>query len=357
MVLVLVLSTSASAQESLEEQANTLFNQAKARIAQGDYGRAVEDLSGAWSLFSHPLIIKKRAFCYEELGMLKEAIRDYSAFRETQGTSSTRRSEISEKIAALEKLRKEPVNVTVTSLRLGILVSVEGRDAQRTPFEVSLLPGVVTLTVRDRRFIETKELKRVLATEGQVLEVEVEANLGTVIVETSSGTFADVGVTIDGRRLRLSAEEQNQQRMKPRELTVGEHVLLCRVSGERSASVSFTVTTAGVMTVQCGTALSKTWFWSAVIGGGLGVTVGTGFLVSYALDLSKAKSTNQRLITSKHIAGSVSLALGLGLGVASYFLYDDTAAEPLESAGSLTPFVTVPSLDTAGVLMGVSGRF
>ena len=164
-------------------------------------------------------------------------------------------------------------------------------------------------------------------------------------------------MTIDGRRLRLSAEEQNQQRMKPRELTVGEHVLLCRVSGERSASVSFTVTTAGVMTVQCGTALSKTWFWSAVIGGGLGVTVGTGFLVSYALDLSKAKSTNQRLITSKHIAGSVSLALGLGLGVASYFLYDDTAAEPLESAGSLTPFVTVPSLDTAGVLMGVSGRF
>ena len=357
LLLVLVLSTPALASESLEEQANALFNQAKAKIAQGDCGRAIEDLTKAWALFSHPLIIKKRASCHEDLGMLKEAIRDYTAFRETLPTTSTKRSETSEKIAALEKLRKEPVTVTVTSLRTGVLVSVEERKPQRTPFDVALVPGVVTLTVRDHRFLKTKELKRVLATKGQVFEVEVEANLGTVVVESAAGTLVGVDVSIDKRRLRLSVYEQNQQRTKPRELSVGEHVLLCRVPGERSVPVPFSVAADRVMTVQCRTALSRAWFWSALIGGGLGVAAGTGYWVSYALDLSEAERTNKRLITSKHIAGGVSLGLGLALTGLSYFVYDDTAVEPLESTALVTPFLMVPSSDIGGLLMGVSGRF
>lgn len=344
-----------------EKEANALYEEGKALMAQGEYARAVETLTAAWATFEHVLILKKRAEAYEKLLDYENALADYRVCLErTAPRNKADRKQLSERITALEALLERPVEVKVTSTPPGAMVQVDQGAAQRTPYTASLVPGEHRVVVADPRFRDAEKRFRVTTVAAQAVALELTAKQGRFVLRTSEETLAEVSVSIDAEPVELAAEERLNRATRPRDLSVGKHNAVCSTPGSPSAYVEFTVEEGQVAEVQCqlvvarSSALSDGWGWTTASLGIAGVAAGTGLLVSYALDVQTAEDRNQDLITNKHYIGGTLLGVGVGLAVGSYWVFtrhdDDTASLPL-----------LPALEVGtregGALFGASGRF
>jgi len=351
-------ASTALADEGVEERANRFFNQAKLLMAQGDFASAVDDLSKAWTLFSHPLIVKKRAQCHEELGMLEEAIADYETFLTVGRPSASERRELQAHLKTLAERNLKAVPVTVTSLRVGLLVAVGDQEPKRVPFAVSLKPGTVQFAVQDPRFEKTKVSIRIRAVPHQVVSVTGVERLGSVVVASSAGSFEDVAVFIDSRSIPVTSDERQGDVLNSRSVGVGEHLLRCDRGGMLGTAVAFRVVPDTEVRVMCqlpSAPAQSLWFWSAVSVGAASVLTGVALLTSYGLDKAKADDTHQRLISSKPLAGGLVLGAGVAVGVASIFLYEGAPDSVKEE--KVAPTVFIQQTENGDVLFGLSGQF
>ena len=148
--LLLVLgapAVSAQPQTRVQQQAASLFKQAEARYADGDFKEAIKLFSQAQILLPHATTLFSIARCHENLGQPAEALAHYTmALRASPAApleANIRRR--------LQSLRTRPVKIFVSSRPSGARLTVDGRaapEAQPTPTVVALRPGEHLLVLR-----------------------------------------------------------------------------------------------------------------------------------------------------------------------------------------------------------------
>jgi hypothetical protein len=354
------LASPAARAEGPEAQANTRYEEAKGLMGQGAFGAAVEKLTEAYTIFPHPLIIKKRGEAYEKLVDFQNAVSDYKVYLEgLTGGKKAERKAMTERIGQLESLLQKPVSVRVVSSPPGVMVAVDGGAAQRAPFDARLTPGTHVVRIADPRFSGPDVRTRVLATAGQSVEVKGESKVGRVMIRSSRPTLEGITVSLDAEPMELSAAEIGRGATETREVSVGRHNVVCATAGSPNAYVEFDVREGALAEVECtffvpsGGGLSSAGGWTMVGLGIAGVVAGTGLLVSYALDVQTAEDRNQDLVTNKHWIGGAVLGAGVVLGVASYWVFtadDDTAEAP-----RMVPFLGANAAGTP--IFGAAGAF
>ena len=345
-----------------EQRANTLYNEGKELMAAGELRAAIVKFTEAWDAFKHPLILKKRAECHEKLLEYEEAIADYREYmNRLPSRRRQERRQMLERIQSLEALLQRPVSVTVVTSRVGVMVSVDHAEPRRTPFEVELVPGNHHAAVRDARFVPTEKTVRVAAGRATIIKLDAVPRTGRVRVQTTEASFAGVQVAIDSEPITLGQDEMLRNELAGRELVVGRHSVVCTIAGRPSFYVGFDVVEEREAVVVCKVQspatdrLTDPWGWTTASLALTSLAAGTGLMISWALDVQKAKETNQDLITDKHIYGGVFLGLGAALGVATYFVFARNMGDE-ESAGAPMPRVGVAPLP-GGALVGGSIRW
>ena len=353
--LVLGLAAEARA-DGPEAQANQLYNEAKQLVMAGELEKAVEKLSEAWGLFQHPLIVKKRGEIREKLLLYEEAIADYQAFIGKVGRRKKKeRTLLENRIQSLQALLQKPVRVSVVSSRPGMKISIDGENAKPAPFDLELTPGEHLAMVKDARFVPTERRFRVRAARPDVVRLDGTPRTGKYIIKAADGTFEGVEISLDQTPLALSPAERAAGETVPRPIPIGRHGVVCRSDGRPSFFADFEVRSGQVDTVECrlgaksSGALGDPWGWITVGGALAGVAAGTGLLVSYAMDVETAEKNNQDLISTKHIFGGIALGVGVGLGIASYFVFTRDRGDRSASTTRALVIPTASALPGGGV--------
>lgn len=363
-LFVLLLAVSATAQKP-EKRANELYNEGKDLMSAGDLEGALAKFDEAWGFFQHGLIVKKRGEVKEQLRRYEGAVSDYQLY--LQKLSSSKRKErklILERISKLQKLLLLPVPTTVVCDRTGVRVSIDRAPAQRTPFDLKLVPGNHTAEVKDKRFEPFQKTVRIVPGDPQLIKLKATPRTGAVVVMTDRDTLRNTVIAIDNRRIELTAAQKAGQRVSVEDIVVGKHTLVCTMPGRPSYYVEFKVVQGAENTVLCDFSKVATpadpirdpWGWTTAAIGLAGVATGVGLIISWRADVAFAEDTNQDLVTNKDIIGFTALGLGVAAGVASYFVFVREGAGAQADAHLSDPVIVI--LPTSGGGMaGATWRF
>ncbi len=320
--------------DSPEKRANALYNEGKALLAKGETRAAADKFTQAWTVFRHPLIIKRRAEARERLFEIEGAISDYKIYLGVLGRRKrAERKTVEARIAELEASLARPVAVTVVASRAGVLVSVDDEPAQRTPYKLELPPGTYTVSVRDPRFADNVLESRVPPKSPFLIKIDVQPRTGTVVIGTDRGDFEGVQVAVDSEALTIA--DPSKEALEPREMEVGKHTLICTLPGRPSSYAEFSVVESQTVEIRC--EFSAAGFnpaadplgWTVAGAGIVSLGAGVGVLISYSSDVARAQELNTDtnpdndvdLVTNKDIFGGVFVGVGVALGVASYFVF------------------------------------
>ena len=348
-----------------EERANALYLQAKAKTTEGDLAAAEALFSQAWSIFPHPLIIKKRAEVRERRIDINGALEDYRTYLGVLKASDRReRRLVLERISTLDALLVKPVKTTIIASQSGVRVSVDGAEPRVTPFSLHLIPGTHVLKVRDERYKTVRQEFEVQAGRPDFARIAVEMRQATVILGSDADSLGGLQLRLDGERLSITDAEQ-AARYVERKVEPGSYRLTCRRSDGAEVSVDFRVALFERTTASCSfqtlelQRIADPWGWVTVGASAAALGTGIGFLASWANDLELAKARNQTLKSTKHIAGGVLVGVGAALAVGSYFVFMREGDVPQEPSGAgNTSVVPAPILtDFGGLGLGAVGRF
>ena len=348
--------------ETPEKRANQLYREGKKKTTDGDLAAAERLFTEAWSVFEHPLIMKKRAEVRERRSEIEGALEDYRAyFLLLRRGARTERRLILERIATLESLLVIPVEVTVIASQTGAQVSIDGAPARPTPFKLRIVPGEHVLVVKDSRYRKQRVTFKVAPAKPGFARVAVVLKRAPTTLGSDAPSLSGMQLVLDDEPITITAREASSDKLV-RALEPGSHRLECRNQEGLELTVDFRVTLAGDNTALCNFAslapdrVSDPWGWVTVGLGAAALGTGVGYLVSWSADRELAAARNQRLKSSKHIAGGVLVGAGVALAAGSYFVFmRDRRSGQARMKHSIVP---VASIDEGGrYTFGAAGHF
>ncbi len=362
-VAMLCLSSVSARADDPESQANAIYREAKALAEAGEHEQAIEKLGKALAVFRHPLIVKKRAECYDVVGDVERALEDYRAYLSLlKPKEKAELASAKARIVALEAALAEPVRVTIVAhssdgeTELEVDVSIDGGTARRTPITTPMAPGRHRVALIDKRYVGEAREVTVRAAHPTTVAFAARNKRGRVTITTNRPTFDRVDLLLDATAVELKPEERTTLGRVERDLSAGKHVLVCRAPGVPQHETAFDVPAEGRVEVSCRFAESslgvrRVWGFTLLSTGLATLVAGSGILISYGLDVKFADDTDQELITNKHIIGGVLAGAGAALAIGSIFLI---ASRSSGSAGAEPPVMWLAPLPGGGAIGGAA---
>ncbi len=175
--LAVFLSLSAAAKSAPPpdddtQAAKKYFQWAQNLYKQARYAEAIGKFEEAYRLKPHPTIFFNIGRCYEQLGDINKALKNYREYLRIAPDAKDREL-VTDAIANLERRLKEQgvQHLSVLSDPTGVRVSVDGKYMGLTPLAIELPPGNHRLTLTKDGF-DTVEKGIVLSAE-KSMEVEI----------------------------------------------------------------------------------------------------------------------------------------------------------------------------------------
>ncbi|MBN1944238.1 MAG: PEGA domain-containing protein [Bradymonadales bacterium] len=161
--LVLLLPVFGVRAQPDQDQAQTLYEQARESFARGHYVEAAELFGQVFEIDPHPAILYNQARCFQELGDLPRALGLFQQALQLDPNERVR-SEVQDRIEAIRQRLVDLgfhlsdldpagfvdlVKLSVTSLPDGAMVILDGEPIGATPIEyLYIIPGMYQLEVR-----------------------------------------------------------------------------------------------------------------------------------------------------------------------------------------------------------------
>ena len=325
--LLLVLSSAtAVAQESAEEQAQVLFQEAREAYEAGDYALSLAKLREAYPLYPDPVIQVAIARRLLDLDRPGEALAELQAI---EGAPRRVRTLINTELTRVREVLAQPVTVLIETNPPGAMVRIGEEAPQAAPIRRTMERGEYTI---NGVFEGYRPLSEQLVVRGsrelrQVLEFE--KLLSTLRVEL-------VGAVTDRDPPLVPFLRLGDRTIDPGatvELESGRHVVTCGYQGDTApTTLRVNVPPGRAAVVRCAlpAPLEEPTSWRAIAGwttvgsGAAAIGAGVGVLLSYASDASQYSEPRHTLSSSKPVVGGVVTGLGAGLlGLGIYFLLSD----------------------------------
>jgi hypothetical protein len=326
----------ALAQTADEKEAFELFKAAQKDMDESRFEDALKKLDRAYKLFQMPQIQARQAECYEKMGELETALELY---RQVKTDNPKLKGKVEKSIADLLYELNKSVELTVAPNVPDVDLTIDHMEKYKAPVTVKLTRGKHHFEFRKQGYAVYAEEKNVRGAASQTYKVAMQELTGKVLLLTDLDTFEGTIVRIDDKEISPAGTSPVPNRSGSIPLRVGRHDVLCMKEGMPPYVTSVLVGADEMVEVTCkmrkeGPSLQP-WAWVAAGTGAAAVGVGTWMLISYFQD-RKADSDNKYFVKStKQYFGPTLIAVGLGAGVASYFLFRASAAPSPQ--GSVEP--------------------
>lgn len=369
-VVMLLISAAAlpaaasSGDREVRRQAVEIALEGKRLLEEGRVEAALAQFELALGLDVHPKTLFFKATCLNLLD--RDLVEARRILHEIKGDPDLGpyAAELPGLLVQIElKLRPVPLVVTVEGGGEAE-VFVDGESVGAAPYRGDVTRGEHVVRVGGADCVDPEQRFRADANDPPVLSFRCAAPPLPADVDLS-GTPDGVAVAVDG------AVVGHTPLSEPLQLPAGEHTLALSKEGyvfdERTLRVEpGQRVVLDVMTPSAPADLSlraasddrihPAWFWSTLGSGAALALTGTGFLIKHGVDVSRARGE-----TATHeadwiddrnvIIGSVTLGVGVALGVTSIFLWPGEDEEP---GGGDGPVV---GGGTGEAVVGWRGRF
>lgn len=365
--LCLVAAPPAQAATKAEREAHSLYIQARDLFKAERYEEAIGALDKAYVAFPKPIILVKKAECYEKLDMPEEALDTYTlALQEERDPGAIGRIETAR--SAVEAILAQPIELSVVSSAPGAEILVDGAPVGTAPVRVMLQRGAHTIEGRKDGYRSKPQTVVLRGTRPNVVTLELLPAVGYVTVVTDRGSFASHTVTLDDAPLDLQPKELAATWTEARPVAIGHHVVTCTFPGYQTYVAQVQVREEEVAEAHCTFAEfdteptgDYTWAWVTLSGAIASTGAGVFLVVSYYQDRQQAEEQNLGIETSKDDVGIALLALGGALAGVSTWLFVDPPLVDGDTAlidEAPTPFqMTLLPMPSGGAVFGASGTF
>ncbi len=317
-----------------EDQAFTLYQEARTFFERGDFQGALVRLKEAWVLFKHPAIALKLAEVYEKLGQPERALQTLRGVTHEDPDFAGR---LKARIGALEAQLKKPLKVSVVSNAEQTTVTIDNRDKRIPPFDIFLARGIHVLEAQAPGYRRSRVVLNVRGVAPLVQRFDLQALTGTVSIESPDESLQGIRILVDGVEWVLGAEERSQKTTRPRTVRVGQHQLVCWRDGFTKDLRTFSLEEGADLKLLCDTrppnqgTTTRVWAYTTGSAGLLSIGAGVVLLVSYKHDIDKGHREDLNVQSTKQIFGPIFLGAGVGLGILSAILFRKAARQDARS--------------------------
>lgn len=357
----------AQAATKAEREAHTHYMQARDLYKAGRFEDALVALDKAYKAFPKPIILVKKAECYEKMDMPEEALEAYTrALEEERDPGSIGRIETAR--TAVSAILAQPIELSVVTSTPGAEVLVDGAPAGTAPVRVMLPRGTHTVVARKDGYRSQPQSVMLRGSRPNVVTLDLMPAVGYVSVVTDRGSFASHVVTLDDSPLELAPKEQLANWTEARPIAIGHHVVTCTFPGYRTYVAQVQVREDEVAEAHCNFAEydakpvgDYTWAWVTLSGAIASTGAGVFLVVSYYQDQQQAKDQNLGIETTKDDVGIALLSVGGALAGVSIWLFVDPPLVDADTAvidDAPSPFqMTLLPMPSGGAVFGASGTF
>ena len=360
------LAPAAEAATRAEKEAHTLYMKARDLFKDGRFEDAVTVLDKAYTLFPKPIILLKKAECYEKLDKPEEALAAYD-LAISQEPKADMRAKIETSRKAVQAVLSRPIELSVVSNVPVTEITIDGKAAGATPVRVDVPRGPHTIVATKEGYTTEEQKIFLRGTRPHVATLELRERLGKVIVRTDRANLVNHTLSIDEVPIELDERERRNSASDPHLVRIGSHVLACGFPGYRTYFAPFEVVEGSPVEVSCNFAefdteplKDYTWAWVTLSGAIASTGTGVFLVVSYFNDRQQAEDQGLGISTSKDDFGIVFLSVGAALAGTSIYLFVDPpgADEETSAVDRVTPFhMSLVPLPDGGAMFGAGGAF
>lgn len=326
-------------QKENEIKANSLYLQAKDHFEKLEFDEALRKLDEAFNLFPIPLILFQKAKVYEKMGRIEDS---YETLKSIKSNDPKIKKRVETEMKNTEAILAKPILVSIVTDVSGVEVKIDDKkELYKTPFDIELKRGKHKFVFYKPGFKRLEKQFEVKGIFPMVYKEKMEVLKGRYVIQTDSGSLGDLKILVDNNEMVLSENEQMGVQSNVREIQIGSHNLICKKDGYLPLITPFVVKEGEVANILCKFEKPPSigiWPWVAAGGGAVFLGIGTLLLISYFNDKDELekKPEGTKLESNKHIFGGMFLAMGIGAGVASYFLFTKKPSEEKSAKNSFS---------------------
>lgn len=366
MIVITAFAPAVEAATRAEKEAHTLYMKARDLFQNGRFEDAVAVLDKAYTMFPKPIILLKKAECFEKLDRPEEALAAYD-LAVSQEPKADVRAKIETSRQGVLAVLARPIELSVVSNVPVTEVIIDGKAAGATPVRVDVPRGPHTIVANKDGYTTEEQKVFLRGTRPYVATVELRERLGKVIVRTDRANLLNHTLSIDEVPVELDERERRASASDPHLVRLGSHVLACGYPGYRTYVAPFDVVEGSPVEVNCNfaefdTEPAKDYTWAWVTLSGAVASTGTGIflVVSYVNDRQQAEDQGLGISTSKDDFGIVFLGVGAALAGTSIYLFVDPPGADTEtsSVDRAAPFhMSLVPMPDGGAMFGAGGVF